>query len=107
MTSDDLTNKLLQYDQRLPFLCYPKITWTYAKTYLSNKFVLFLVLFNYIFYRFDKDENVIDEPFFLSSRLDMVDKCRAIVMLFSKDYMTCPVTVSETKVTHNANLKNK
>ena len=48
--------------------------------------------------RFDKDENVIDEPFFLSSRLEMVDKCRAIVMLLSRSYMTCPVNMYETKV---------
>ena len=67
--------------------------------YLKN-FFLSLLIYYFLFndFRFDKDENVIDEPFFLSSRLEMIDKCRAVVMILSKDYMTCPISIYETKV---------
>ncbi|XP_078486656.1 uncharacterized protein LOC100186349 [Ciona intestinalis] len=47
---------------------------------------------------FDKDEGIIDSSSWLSTRLENTDKCRAIVFIFSRDFMTCPITVYERKI---------
>lgn len=51
-----------------------------------------------ISYRFDKDEGIVNDPSWLTLRLEAVDRCRAAIMLISRDYMSCPVSLYESKV---------
>ncbi|XP_039258040.2 uncharacterized protein LOC120334601 [Styela clava] len=47
---------------------------------------------------FDKDEGIVNDPSWLTLRLEAVDRCRAAIILISRDYMTCPVSVYESKI---------
>ena len=47
---------------------------------------------------FDKDEQNTDSPCWFSLRMEMVEKCRAAVLILSDSYFSCPVSLYEGRV---------
>ncbi|ESP03336.1 hypothetical protein LOTGIDRAFT_237761 [Lottia gigantea] len=46
---------------------------------------------------FDKDEQNTDSPSWFSLRMEAIEKCRAVILVLSESYFTCPVSVYEGK----------
>ncbi|GCC25884.1 hypothetical protein chiPu_0004296 [Chiloscyllium punctatum] len=47
---------------------------------------------------FDKDEVDITFPFWLSQRLEAIEKCKGAIIFLSKSYFKCPISLMEGKI---------
>ena len=46
---------------------------------------------------FDRDEKNTDSPFWFSTRMEAVERCRVAVLILSDSYFSCPVSIYEGK----------